>query len=143
MKYKILTERDKEIREIFKKLVHLAYKKSKKFSLAESCIRDRRYKPDTSGIPGELLKELTDEERELLKTFTVEDIPEDIVTSEYYVKGWYDSKEEELKWERDNKICQTCHKEQGIERTNNGLKLGIHCEKCWMDLIIDARKRSW
>jgi hypothetical protein len=86
---KILSERDTAVRNVFKKLVHLAYKKSRKFSLAESFIRDKKYKPDTSGIPGELLNELTNEERELLKTFTVEDIPKDIVTSEYYAKSWY------------------------------------------------------
>ncbi len=141
---KILTERDIAVRKVFDKLVHLAYKKSKKFSLAESGFRDRKYKQDTSGIPGELLKELTDEERELLKTFTVEDIPKDIVTSEYYVKDWYNiSEEEHQKWERKNRICQTCHKEEGVERVDNGLKAGIHCEKCWIDLIIDAKKRSW
>ncbi len=141
---KILTERDVAVRKVFDKLVHLAHRKSTKFSIAELGIRNNRYKPDTSGIPGELLKELTDEERELLKTLTVEDIPKDIVTSEYYVKDWYSiSEEEHQKWERKNRICQTCHKEEGVERIDNGLKVGIHCEKCWIDLIIDARRRSW
>jgi hypothetical protein len=31
----------------------------------------------------------------------------------------------------------------GEERTDNGLKCGIHCDECWIDLIVDSRKRAW
>ncbi len=36
----------------------------------------------------------------------------------------------------------SCGKE-GTKRVDNGLKAGIHCDKCWEKLILDCRSRSY
>lgn len=46
---------------------------------------------------------------------------------------------------RENRetTCQTCKAAPGIERVDNGVKAGCHCDKCWTHLTEEARKRSW
>ena len=41
--------------------------------------------------------------------------------------------------------CQTCHevKPDAKERTDTGLKAGVHCDKCWRDMIRECRSQSW
>ncbi len=41
-------------------------------------------------------------------------------------------------WER----FVPCDK-QGERRIDNGLDAGIHCDKHWIELVKDCRKRSW
>ena len=31
----------------------------------------------------------------------------------------------------------------GTRRVDNSLDAGIHCDKHWLELVADARKRSW
>jgi len=40
-------------------------------------------------------------------------------------------------------LCQTCGLAAGTPRIDQGLAAGLHCDKCWRDLIADARKKSW
>lgn len=40
-------------------------------------------------------------------------------------------------------VCQSCGNRPGVERTDNGLPAGIHCDTCWDKLTSTARQRSW
>ena len=40
-------------------------------------------------------------------------------------------------------LCQTCRKAKGQERVDNGLKVGMHCDPCWSEMIPSCRRRSW
>lgn len=40
-------------------------------------------------------------------------------------------------------ICQTCGKKEGIPRTDNGLRYGIHCDECAGNLVSNCRQQSW
>lgn len=31
----------------------------------------------------------------------------------------------------------------GEERTDRGLKAGVHCDSCWENMVSDCRKQSW
>ena len=73
MKYKILTERDKKIREIFKKLVARAYANSGPLSSkVMGWSPTRGYKAGFR--PGDLINKLTDEERKIISDMKAEDI---------------------------------------------------------------------
>ena len=41
----------------------------------------------------------------------------------------------------DPKKC-ICGKE-GLLRTDNGLKAGVHCDECWDRIVSECRCRSW
>lgn len=40
-------------------------------------------------------------------------------------------------------LCQTCGSAPGRPRIDHGLTAGLHCDKCWQELVNDARKKSW
>ena len=44
---------------------------------------------------------------------------------------------------RVSAMCQTCGKKAGTERYDHGLSCGVHCDECFVEMVRDARKRSW
>lgn len=43
----------------------------------------------------------------------------------------------------DSTRCRTCGKPGGRQQVDNGLRCGVHHDKCFEEMVSECRRRSW
>lgn len=54
----------------------------------------------------------------------------------------YKANDGKLKIRKQENVKCKCGK-RGNMRYDNGLKCGVHCDKCWEDLLYECKQRCW